>query len=77
MFLWMCRGVFELCVRFFSKFRMLRDCCVRVLCVEGLSVFVSGFFTGFIALSAVKLFASRGASDPVRKSNKQSNKLKY
>lgn len=53
MFLWMCRGVLELCVRFFSKFRMVRVCYVRVLCVEGLSVFVSGFFTGFIALLAV------------------------
>lgn len=38
---------------FFSKFRMVKVCCVRVLCVEGLSVFVSGFFTGFIAFLAV------------------------
>lgn len=38
---------------FFSKFRMMRVCRVRVLCVVGLSVFVSGFFTGFIALLAV------------------------
>lgn len=50
MFLWMYRGGLELCVRFFSKFRMVRVCCVRVLCVEGLSVFVSGFFTGFVGL---------------------------
>lgn len=38
---------------FFSKFRMVRVCCVRVLCGESLSVFVSGFFTGFIALLVV------------------------
>lgn len=43
----------ELCVRFFSKFWMTRVCRVRVLCVDGLSVFVSGFFTGFIAFLAV------------------------
>lgn len=53
MFLRVWGGVFELCSRFFSKFRMMRACRVRVLCVEGLSVFVSGFFTGFIALLAV------------------------
>lgn len=40
-------------MRFFSKFRMIRGCRVRVLCVVGLSVFVSGFFTGFIAFLAV------------------------
>lgn len=40
-------------MRFFSKFRMVRVCHARVLCVEGLSVFVSGFFTGFIARWAV------------------------
>ncbi len=38
---------------FFSKFRMVRVCCVRILRVEGLSVFVSGFFTGFVALQVV------------------------
>ncbi len=53
MFLRVWGGVFELCVRFFSKFRMVRVCRVRVLRVEGLSVFVSGFFTGFIALQVV------------------------
>lgn len=52
-FLWMLGELLELCSRFFSKFRMVRVCRVRVLCVEGLSVFVSGFFTGFIALPAV------------------------
>lgn len=40
-------------MRFFSRFLMMRVCRVRVLCVVGLSVFVSGFFTGFIALLAV------------------------
>ncbi len=53
MFLWMLGELHELRSRFFSKFWMVRGCCVRVLCVEGLSVFVSGFFTGFIALLAV------------------------
>lgn len=53
MFLWGLGCVFDLCSRFFSKIRMMRVCHVRVLCVEGLSVFVSGFFTGFIALLAV------------------------
>lgn len=53
MFLWGWGGLLELCVRFFSKFRMVRVCCVRVLCGESLSVFVSGFFTGFIALLVV------------------------
>lgn len=38
---------------FFSKFRTERGCFVKVLSVESLSVFVSGFFTGFIALLAV------------------------
>lgn len=52
-FLWMLGELLELCSRFFSKFRMVRVCRVRVLCVEGLSVFVSGFFTGFMALPAV------------------------
>lgn len=52
-FLWMLGELLELCLRFFSKFRMARVCRVRVLCVEGLSVFVSGFFTGFVALLAV------------------------
>lgn len=52
-FLRMLGELLELCLRFFSKFRMVRVCRVRVLCVEGLSVFVSGFFTGFIALLAV------------------------
>lgn len=40
-------------MRFFSKFRMMRVCRVMVLSVDGLSVFVSGFFTGFIAFQAV------------------------
>ncbi len=40
-------------MRFFSKFRMMRVCHVRVLFVEDLSVFVSGFFTGFVALLTV------------------------
>lgn len=38
---------------FFSKIRIVRVCRARVLSIEGLSVFVSGFFTGFIALLAV------------------------
>lgn len=53
MFLWMLGELLELCLRFFSKFRMVRVCRVRVLSIEGLSVFVSGFFTGFIAFLAV------------------------
>lgn len=57
-------------MRFFSTFRMVRVCRVRVLCGESLSVFVSGFFTGFIALLAVKLFASRGIDDLMRETIK-------
>lgn len=53
MFLWGGGELLELCVRFFSTFRMMRVCRVRVLCGESLSVFVSGFFTGFVALLAV------------------------
>lgn len=49
---------------------MMRVCRVRVLCGESLSVFVSGFFTGFIALLAVKLFASRGVDDLMRETIK-------
>lgn len=52
-FLWGRGELLGFCVRFFSKFRMVRVCYVRGLCVEGLSVFVSGFFTGFIAFLAV------------------------
>lgn len=53
MFLWVRGELLGLCVHFFSKFRMVKVCCVRILSVEGLSVFVSGFFTGFIAFLAV------------------------
>lgn len=53
MFLWGWAELLELRSRFFSKFWMVRVCHIRVLCVEGLSVFVSGFFTGFIAFLAV------------------------
>lgn len=52
-FLWGRGELLGFCVRFFSKFWMVRSGCVRVLCVKGLSVFVSGFFTGFIAFLAV------------------------
>lgn len=52
-FLWMLGELLELRSRFFSKFRMVRVCRVRGLSVENLSVFVSGFFTGFIAFLAV------------------------
>lgn len=31
----------------------MKSCRIRVLCVVGLSVFVSGFFTGFVVLLAV------------------------
>lgn len=53
MFLWMLGELLELRSRFFSKLRMVKVCRARVLCIEGLSVFVSGFFTGFIAFLAV------------------------